>query len=70
MTSAAANESPCPRCGEPVPVTVRTPEPGDQLAVPDTECPNCGASLVRAVEGHADRGWRLAKDANSGESAA
>jgi ribosomal protein S27AE len=67
MTS---DESPCPHCGEPVPVTVSTPERGDQLAAPDTECPNCGASLVRAVEGHADRGWRLARDANGGESAA
>ena len=69
MTPAAVDESPCPRCGEPVPVTVTTPEPGDQWAVSDTECPSCGAPLVRAVEGHADRGWRLAQDAG-GESAA
>jgi ribosomal protein S27AE len=65
MTSAAADESPCPRCGEPVPVTVSTSEPGDQLAVSNTECTSCGASLVRAVEGHADRGWRLAQDADA-----
>ena len=33
----------------------------EQLALSHTECPNCGAPLVRAVEGHADRGWRLAE---------
>jgi hypothetical protein len=30
------------------------------LAVGDRDCPGCGARLVREVQGHADRGWRLA----------
>ena len=26
--------------------------------------PNCGASLARDVEGHADRGWRIDEEPN------
>jgi hypothetical protein len=31
----------------------------DQLAAERIECPNCGASLARDVEGHLDRGSRV-----------
>jgi hypothetical protein len=55
----AVDTSPCPSCSEPVP-SVTTPETGDQLAVDQLECPRCGASLVRDVDGHVDRGWRVA----------
>ena len=68
--SSAVDESPCPSCGEPVHVTASTSAPGDQVAVSNIECPHCGASLVRAVEGHADRGWQLDEDAESGGTAA
>jgi hypothetical protein len=47
-----------PQCGQLV-GTVSSPTAGDQLAVERLECPQCGAKLVRDVEGHADRGWRL-----------
>lgn len=57
------DESPCPRCGTPVSVTAGRTEAGDQLAAPTLECPECGAQLVRAVDGPADRGWRLADNA-------
>jgi endogenous inhibitor of DNA gyrase (YacG/DUF329 family) len=56
----ALDTSPCPSCEEPVHATVTAPEAGDQLAVDRLECPSCGASLVRDVDGHVDRGWRLA----------
>jgi ribosomal protein S27AE len=67
--SAGTDESPCPRCGEAVSVTVTTADPGDQIAASAIECPNCGASLVRAVEGHTDSGWRLRGDADTGDPA-
>lgn len=50
----------CPRCGTLVPVTLTTPEPGDQLTPERVDCPGCGAHLERAVDGHADYGWRVA----------
>ena len=52
------HEAPCPQCGQAVSVTLTTSEIGDQLAAGRTRCPSCGACLVRAVEGHADQGWR------------
>jgi hypothetical protein len=55
-----ADDPPCPRCGHAVPVSAGDREAGDQLAVGDRDCPGCGARLVREVQGHADRGWRLA----------
>lgn len=61
--SSAVDESPCPQCGKPVSLTVPSSETGDQLSAPAVDCPECGASLVRAVDGHADLGWRLAEDA-------
>jgi hypothetical protein len=59
--STAGTDPPCPRCGGPVPVTTGDRKAGDQLAVGDTECPTCGARLVREVDGHADHGWRRAE---------
>jgi hypothetical protein len=50
---------PCPGCGQPVPVAVGDRGAGDQLALNEMDCPSCGTRLVRAVEGHADHGWRL-----------
>jgi hypothetical protein len=61
--SSAVDESPCPQCGEPVSKTVGSPEDHDQLAAPSLQCPACGAALVRAIDGHADLGWRLAEEA-------
>ena len=58
--TAASSGPPCPRCGEAVPTTAGDRETGEQLAVGERDCPSCGASLVREVDGHADRGWRLA----------
>jgi hypothetical protein len=40
---------------------VTTPQPGDQLAPDRVECASCGALLERAVQGHADHGWRIAE---------
>jgi ribosomal protein S27AE len=57
--TAEIHEAPCPQCGQAVSVTLTTSEIGDQLAADRTTCPSCGASLVRAVEGHADQGWRV-----------
>jgi ribosomal protein S27AE len=57
--TAGIHEAPCPQCGQAVSITLTTPETSDQLAADRTTCPGCGASLVRAVEGHADRGWRV-----------
>jgi len=51
-------QSSCPRCEGPIEATI-SQETGDQLAFERIECPHCGAQLVRDVEGHADRGWRL-----------
>jgi ribosomal protein S27AE len=62
--SSTDNESLCPRCGQQVIVTTTNLEHGDQLALDRTECPNCGAHLVRDVDGHIDRGWRLAETAD------
>jgi len=65
--SSPLDESPCPRCGQPVSATATTSQAGDQLALARTQCPACGAPLARAIEGHADRGWRLAEEsANDG----
>jgi endogenous inhibitor of DNA gyrase (YacG/DUF329 family) len=58
----ALDSSPCPQCGELVPVTVTTDDPAAQSAPPAVECPHCGAALVRAVAGPADQGWRLADE--------
>jgi ribosomal protein S27AE len=60
--ASIVNESLCPRCGEQVPITTTDLERGDQLALDRTDCPKCGAQLVRDVDGHADRGWRLAEE--------
>jgi ribosomal protein S27AE len=57
--STAVSESPCPRCGQLVSVTLATSETGDQLAADHTDCPHCGTRLMRAIEGPADRGWRV-----------
>jgi ribosomal protein S27AE len=58
--TGAGADPPCPRCGQGVPITVGDRETGDQLALGELECPNCGARLVRDVQGPADRGWRPA----------
>jgi ribosomal protein S27AE len=60
--SSTVHESLCPRCGQAVPVTITTPQAGDQFAVEQLECPNCGVGLMRNIEGHADLGWRLAEE--------
>ena len=57
--SDAVDQPGCPQCGRPVSTTVATSEPGERLSLDRIECPNCGSPLVRDVEGHADRGWRL-----------
>ena len=54
-----SDDPPCPSCGQAVPVAAGDRHAGDQLAVGERDCPNCGALIVRAVDGHADRGWRL-----------
>jgi len=59
-TSDAGNDPSCPHCGRGVPVTEGDREAGDQFAVVEMDCPSCRARLVRDVQGHADRGWRLA----------
>jgi hypothetical protein len=51
----------CPSCAQPVSRTVAGHEKGDKLAVSTIECPHCGATLARDVDGPADRGWRLAE---------
>ena len=56
--AGAGSDPPWPRCGQPVPVAAGDRGVGDQLAVNEMDCPSCGARLVRAVEGHADHGWR------------
>jgi predicted RNA-binding Zn-ribbon protein involved in translation (DUF1610 family) len=56
----AADDPLCPSCGQAVPVTTGDRESGDQLALSELDCPNCGARLVRVMDGHADGGWRLA----------
>ena len=58
--TGAGGDTPCPRCGRAVPLTVGDREAGDQLALRELECPNCGARLVRDVQGRADHGWRTA----------
>jgi len=59
--SAESEEPHCPRCGGALSTTVTTPQPGDQLAPDRVECASCGALLERAVQGHADHGWRIAE---------
>lgn len=49
----------CPRCHQPLPVTQTNSRSGEQLALDRITCRNCGAALVRDIEGHIDRGWRL-----------
>lgn len=58
--SASPGESPYPRCGETVSTTVGGADAVDQLAAGRVSCPTCSTDLVRAVDGHADRGWQLA----------
>jgi ribosomal protein S27AE len=53
-------QSPCPRCGQALSTTVSGSRVADQLASERISCANCGAGLVRVVDGHADRGWQLA----------
>lgn len=62
--SSTLNESPCPQCGQQVSVTDTNLERGDQFAFDQMECPNCGAQLVRDIDGHADHGWRLVEKAD------
>jgi hypothetical protein len=57
--AGAGNDPPCPCCGQPVTVAAGDRGAGDQLALNEMDCPSCGTRLVRAVEGHADQGWRL-----------
>jgi hypothetical protein len=57
---SAGKDPPCPRCGQGVPVAAGDRAAGDQLALGEMGCPSCGAVLLRDVEGHVDRGWRLA----------
>lgn len=59
-TRGSGDDTSCPRCGEAVPVAAGDRAAGDQLALDEMDCPSCGAPLVRDVEGHADRGWRVA----------
>ena len=59
-TTGAGHDTPCPRCGEAVPIAAGDRGAADQLVVGEMDCPSCGAPLVRDVEGHADRGWRVA----------
>jgi len=59
-TTGAVDRSRCPQCGHPLSLTTGDRGVGDQLAVGQTDCPGCGARLVRDVDGHVDRGWRLA----------
>src|SRR4051812_35997234 len=51
--------APCPQCGEPVALTLATWETSDQIAAERTACPNCDVPLARAIDGHADGGWRV-----------
>jgi hypothetical protein len=57
MRDAGETSASCPRCQRPLPVTPT--RRGAQLALNRLVCPDCGAALVRDIEGHADRGWRL-----------
>jgi hypothetical protein len=57
-TTDAGAGPPCPRCGQPVPLTAGDRAVGDQLAVDEITCQHCGARLAREVEGPIDRGWR------------
>jgi hypothetical protein len=56
--TAEIHEAPSPRWGGQT-VTLTTSDIGDHLAADRTRCPGCGAPLGRAVEGHADPGWRV-----------
>jgi endogenous inhibitor of DNA gyrase (YacG/DUF329 family) len=57
--ASGTQQAPCPQCGEPVALTLATWETSDQIAAERTECPNCGVPLARAIDGHADGGWRV-----------
>jgi len=58
---STVNQSPCPQCHQFIPLTLATSETSDQLAAEHADCPHCGAALQRAVDGHTDRGWRMAE---------
>src|SRR3954464_4968470 len=58
---STVNQSPCPQCHQLIPLTLATSETSDQLAAEHAACPHCGAALQRAVDGHTDRGWRMAE---------
>jgi hypothetical protein len=57
--ASATQQAPCPRCGEPVALTLSTWETSDQIAAERTACPHCDVPLARAIDGHADGGWRV-----------
>jgi hypothetical protein len=57
--ASTTQHAPCPQCGEPVALTLATWETSDQIAAERTACPNCDVPLARAIEGHADGGWRV-----------
>jgi predicted RNA-binding Zn-ribbon protein involved in translation (DUF1610 family) len=57
----ASNDPVCPSCGQAVPTTAGDRDAGDQFAVGERDCPNCGTHIVRDVQGHADQGWRSAE---------
>jgi len=58
--SDSPGESACPRCGQALSTTLGGSDSADQLARSRVSCPHCDASLVRAIDGHVDRGWQLA----------
>jgi hypothetical protein len=57
--ASLTQHAPCPQCGEPVALTLATWETSDQIAAERTACPNCDVPLARAIDGHADGGWRV-----------
>jgi ribosomal protein S27AE len=59
LVATATQQAPCPQCGEPVALSLATSETSDQIAAERTACPNCGVPLARAIDGHADGGWRV-----------
>jgi endogenous inhibitor of DNA gyrase (YacG/DUF329 family) len=58
-TTEPSNDPPCPHCGQPVSAAAGDRNAGDQLALSERDCPSCGTRIVREMDGHADRGWRL-----------
>src|SRR3954470_3225948 len=59
VMASTTQQEPCPQCGEPVALTLSTWETSDQIAAERTACPNCDVPLARAIDGHADGGWRV-----------